>query len=1046
MTRLSIFARLVVLAVVLLTVLVGSSLYLTRELHQNAATLVEQGEALALVKSANSTNKAFGDLKYWLADLAVSLLVRAEQKAAEARQALDAELDVLEAYDPPAVAEIRTAVDALVAQSLQAVDAYTNGNRVTGNALMAGARQHIAAVDDRLSRLVARLDAEAETKRQQALLDAQSAGSNSIVVIVLASLAGLALTVFIIRSITEPLGRLVTGMQAITAGDLKVVIPAESRDEIGAMARTLRLFRDSLAERERLTAERERAEAAVRQMQARLTDAIESISQGFALFDPDDRLVVCNSRYREILYPDLQQSVEPGTSFEEIIRRAAAGRRIEAAAGSRADAWVAARLAQHRNPGAAFVQRRTDGRWIQVSERRTHDGGIVAVYSDITDLKRAEQALHESVERYDLAMRGSNEGLWDWNAETDQLHISPRFKELSGLKTEATSIRPEEWMTNLHPDDTERYREDIRAHLRGDTEFLSSEYRVRVGDGEERWVLARGLAVRDPSGRVYRMVGSLGDITARKRAELELHLAMEQAEEANRTKSKFLANMSHELRTPLNAVIGITEMLKEDAEDLGQDDFLEPLDRIHRAGNHLLHLINEILDLSKIEAGRLELHLEEVDIAALIQDIATTAEALAARNHNRLEVHCPDDLGSMHTEPMRIRQIVLNLLSNACKFTENGEVMLAVARDRADGDDWFTFTVTDTGIGMTAEQMTKVFEEFSQADGSTTRKYGGTGLGLAISQRLCHLLGGDITVDSTPGVGSTFTVRLPAAAPQAGAVGPCAPVETTVIVPAARVGRAAGKILVVDDEQTVRDLMRRFLAREGFDVVTAKNGEEGLALARQLRPALITLDVLMPGLDGWSVLQALKADPELAEVPVVMLTIVDEKNKGYALGASDYVTKPIDRERLRALLGRFCDYGAGRRALIVEDDEDTRRWLHRALEREGWEVSEAANGKEALDSLDQAPVNVILLDLMMPEMDGFEFLAERRKNKALAKIPVIVVTAADLSEDDRSRLNGGVLHVLQKSAQTRDQLLGDLRDLVAQCLPDEVRLESAEDA
>jgi PAS domain S-box-containing protein len=1043
MTRLSIFARLVLLAVILLTALVGATVYLTRELHENAATLVEQGQTLALVKSANSTNKAFGDLKYWLADLAVSLLVRAEEEAAAARQALEAELDVLEAYDAAAVAEIRDAVDALWTQSIQAVDAYTNDNRVTGNALMAGARQHIAAVDDRLSALVTRLDAEADARRQQALLDAESARSTSIVVILAASFAGLALTVLIIRSITEPLGRLVTAMQAITGGDLKVAIPAESHDEIGAMARTLKLFRDSLAERERLTAERERAEAAVRQVQARLTDAIESISQGFALFDPEDRLVVCNSRYQEILYPDLRESAVPGMTFEEIVRRAAKGGRVEDAAG-RLDAWVAERVAQHRDPGAPILQRRTDGRWIQVSERRTHDGGIVAVYSDITDLKQAEQALHASVERYDLAMRGSNEGLWDWSAETDQLHISPRFKELSGLKTEATTIPADEWLTNLHPDDTERYRADLRAHLRGDTEFLSSEYRICGADGEERWVLARGLAVRDPSGSVYRMVGSLGDITARKRAEIALQLAMEQAEEANRTKSKFLANMSHELRTPLNAVIGITEMLREDAEDLGQHDFVEPLDRIHRAGNHLLHLINEILDLSKIEAGRLELHLEEVDVAALIHDIATTAEALAAKNHNRLEVRCPDDLGSMHTEPTRIRQILLNLLSNACKFTENGDVSLTAGRERATGGDWLIFTVADTGIGMTAEQMAKVFEEFSQADSSTTRRYGGTGLGLAISRRLCHLMGGDITVDSTPGVGSTFTVRLPAAAPQSAAVAPGAPAEAAV--PAARFGRGSGKILVIDDEQTVRDLMRRFLAREGFDVVTAKDGEEGLALARRLRPALITLDVLMPGLDGWTVLQALKADPELAEVPVVMLTIVDEKNKGYALGASDYVTKPIDRERLRALLGRFCEHGAERRALIVEDDEDTRRWLHQALVREGWEVGEAANGKEALESLAKAPVNVILLDLMMPEMDGFEFLAERRKNKALARIPVIVVTAADLSEDDRRRLNGGVLHVLQKSAQTRDQLLGELRELVAQCLPDEIRLESADDA
>jgi PAS domain S-box-containing protein len=1042
MTRLSIFVRLVLLAVILLSVLIGSTVYLTRELHENSVTLMEQGEALALVKTADRTNRAFGDLKYWLADLAVSLLVRAEQKATEARAALERELDILEAYDPAAVAEIRTAVDALVTQSLRAVDAYTDGNRVTGNALMAAARQHIAAVDEQLSELVGRLGAQADTQRQRAVRDAEAARFASVVVVVLASLVGLALTVIIIHSITEPLGRLVTAIQAITGGNLGVAIPAESRDEIGAMARTLGLFRDSLAERERLTAERERAEAAVRQMQARLTDAIESISQGFALFDSEDRLIVCNSRYREILYPDLRGIVALGMSFEEITRRAAEGGRIEAAAG-RIDAWIAERIAQHRHPQAPIVQRRTDGRWIQVSERRTHDGGIVALYSDITDLKRAEQALHESLERYDLAMRGSNEGLWDWDAQTDELHISPRFKELSGLDTEATSIDPKEWLANLHPDDVRRYGEDIRRHLHGETEFLSSEYRVRVPGREERWVLARGLAVRDPSGRVYRMVGSLGDITARKRAEIDLKLAMAQAEEANRTKSKFLANMSHELRTPLNAVIGITEMLKEDAEDLGQDDFLEPLDRIHRAGNHLLNLINEILDLSKIEAGRLELHLEEVDVPALVRDVATTSEALAAKNRNRLQVNCPADLGSMHTEPMRVRQVILNLLSNACKFTENGEVSLAVRRDPKPGCDWITFVVADTGIGMTAEQMARVFEEFSQADSSTTRRYGGTGLGLAISRRLCHLLGGDIAVASTPGAGSTFTVRLPAAAPQSAAVAPCAPVEPALPAPSAV--RTTGKILVIDDEETVRDLMRRFLAREGFDVVTAEDGEAGLALARRLRPALITLDVLMPGLDGWSVLQAIKADPELADTPVVMLTIVDEKNKGYALGASEYVTKPIDRVRLRALLRRFCEPGAAKRALVVEDDQDTRRWLHHALEREGWEVREATNGREALACLADATVDVILLDLMMPEMDGFEFLAERRKSAALSRIPVIVVTAAELSESDRRRLNGGVLQVLQKSAQTRDQLLAELRELVARCLPGHVQLESAGD-
>ncbi len=391
---------------------------------------------------------------------------------------------------------------------------------------------------------------------------------------------------------------------------------------------------------------------------------------------------------------------------------------------------------------------------------------------------------------------------------------------------------------------------------------------------------------------------------------------------------------------PLNAIIGIAEMLREDAEEEGQDALVEPLQRIHRAGDHLLHLINEILDLSKIEAGKLELHVEDVGLAAAIQDVAQTAEPLAARNGNRLTIDCPEAVGSLRADSTRLRQIVLNLLSNACKFTERGEVQLGVRADPG----WVTISVADTGIGMTPEQVKRLFQEFSQADASTTRRYGGTGLGLAISRRLARLMGGDITVESAAGVGTTFTVRLPAGpAEPAAALPPGEPAQRRSIAaaPSRRAAGDAATVLVVDDEETVRDLMRRFLAREGFDVVTAKDGEEGLGLARQLRPALITLDVLMPGLDGWSVLQALKADPELAAIPVVMLTIIDEQNRGYTLGAADYLTKPIQRDRLRGLLARYCRDGTRRQVLIVDDDPEARRWLARALGAEGWQTSEA---------------------------------------------------------------------------------------------------------
>ena len=501
---------------------------------------------------------------------------------------------------------------------------------------------------------------------------------------------------------------------------------------------------------------------------------------------------------------------------------------------------------------------------------------------------------------------------------------------------------------------------------------------------------------------------------------------------ASRHKSEFLANMSHELRTPLNAIIGIAEMLREDAEDEGQEALVEPLGRIHRAGDHLLHLINEILDLSKIEAGKLELHLEDVDLAAAMHEIALTAEPLAARNANRLLVECPKSIGSIRSDPTRLRQIVLNLLSNACKFTERGEVRLGVAAD----PDGVRISVADTGIGMTPEQIGRLFQEFSQADSSTTRRYGGTGLGLAISRKLARLMGGDIAVESAAGVGTTFTVRLPAGPPQPTAAEPGAVKPPPIVAaPAPLAAGDTATVLVVDDEETVRDLMRRFLAREGFDVVTASDGREGLALARQLHPALITLDVLMPGMDGWSVLQALKADPDLARIPVVMLTILDEQNRGYALGAADYLTKPIERDRLRSLLAQFRRNAHPRHALVVDDDPDARRWLVRALTAEGWQVSEAEHGQAALARVRERRPDLILLDLLMPEMDGFEFLARLQADGREPRVPVVVVTAADLTESDHHRLNGAVEKVLLKQAYGRDELLRELRELVGRIVP-----------
>jgi signal transduction histidine kinase/DNA-binding response OmpR family regulator len=508
----------------------------------------------------------------------------------------------------------------------------------------------------------------------------------------------------------------------------------------------------------------------------------------------------------------------------------------------------------------------------------------------------------------------------------------------------------------------------------------------------------------------------------------ELEEKGRQLEAASQHKSQFLANMSHELRTPLNAIIGVTEMLREDAADLKREDEFEPLDRVLRAGRHLLGLINDILDLSKIEAGKMEVHIEEFGIAPLIDDAVKTIETLAAKNRNRLVVDCPPAIGVMQADQTRVRQALLNLLSNANKFTEDGTVTVRAEPHQEAGRDWITIAVSDTGIGMTPAQMGKLFQDFSQSDSSTTRKYGGTGLGLAISRRFCQLMDGDITVESELGRGSTFTIRLPSAVD-----GDAASVVARASgSPTFKTGPGnAPLILIIDDDATVRNVVGRFLEREGFSVVKADGGKEGLRLARELRPAAVTLDIMMPDIDGWTVLAAIKGDPELVDLPVVLMTIVDEKNRGYALGAAEYLVKPVDRKKLFDVMRTLCG-STGRPILMVDDDDVGRRQMRAALEQQGWSMIEAGDGRAALTRLSEAQPAVIILDLMMPQMDGFEFLEEKRRKAEWRDIPVVVVTAKELTDADRLRLNGGVERIILKT--NRDDMLHEVRGVLTKCV------------
>jgi signal transduction histidine kinase/CheY-like chemotaxis protein len=782
-----------------------------------------------------------------------------------------------------------------------------------------------------------------------------------------------------------------------------------------------------------------------------LSDAIELTPNAIFLWDKDNILVMGNKIARDIqegfgfiLTPGIHRkdmlenikkksliNIPDGMSFEEFYK-------------NRDEIRKSKKTSVYEIP---FV----DGTSWFVSDTKLDDGGFLQVYSNITELKKKEEEIkkvqdqiRDTEKRMSDALNSMPHGISLWNKDDT----------LAMRNTLAFDIHKGAGIDSYQPGIS--YKEQIESWEKFDFfDFDDKEQKINFFKSikDSRRDLKGSMTVETPKfyngtywQATYKRLDDGGvftifsDITELKKREEELNktiteldVAREKANAANQTKSQFLANMSHELRTPLNAIIGLTEMLKEDAADDGLDDFEEPLDRVFNAGKHLLTLINDVLDLSKIEAGRVELFNETFELKQVLDDVIKTSSTLAAKNENELVIEYHADIDFVTADQTRLKQVVLNLISNACKFTEKGKITVGINKIPQDGGDLISIDVSDTGIGMSEEQMAKLFNSFVQADSSTTRKYGGTGLGLTISKQLAILMGGDVVVNSELGNGTTFTATF--LADFIGASESLKNLSTqtsSLIENVVSLENSLGKtVLIIDDDPTVSELMKRQLIKENYKVVVAPNGKEGIRLARDLKPDVITLDILMPEMDGWSVLRTLKADPEVSNIPVIMASILDEKNKGFSLGAADFLSKPVQKEYLMKSIRNLIGNKDNLKICLIEDDDSLRFTMREILEKQDVKIIEAENGKIGMSILQNEEIkpDLILLDLMMPVMNGFEFLKAIRETD-LSSIPILVLTGAELTDEERQFLSGETQRILEKSDDTLSTIVNEVGNVL----------------
>lgn len=693
-------------------------------------------------------------------------------------------------------------------------------------------------------------------------------------------------------------------------------------------------------------------------------------------------------------------------------------------------------LEGHRKSGQEFPLE------LSLSSWKTGEGTFyTGIIRDITERKRSAEKVAQLAERLELAASAANIGVWDWNILKNELVWDDRMFDLYRVKREDFGVTYNAWLSGVHPEDRVRCDEAVQQALR-DKKPLDIEFRIQWPNGVVRNIKGDGKIAWGTDGTSLRMTGTNYDITERKLAEEalriltasleqkvkerteELAVARDQALTATRHKSEFLANMSHELRTPLNAVIGFSEVLLERMFGELNHKQEEYLGDILGAGRHLLSLINDILDLAKVESGQMELDLGTVDLPVVLNSTFTLIRERAKRHGIELSLDIDQRLGRFTVDERKLKQILLNLLSNAVKFTsDGGAVSLKAVRQ----DEGVEISVVDTGIGIEPEFQQKIFDEFFQV-GDSAQKHQGTGLGLAVAKKYVELHGGRIRVQSTKGQGSTFVFTLPVLSI------PGKNSASTVMLSATQPQARIPQVLVVEDDPSAAKLLSIYLMDAGFSVEVAADGEEGFEKAKSIRPSLITVDILLPKVDGWELLARLKADPVTALIPVVVVSIIDEPGRGFSLGAADYLLKPVDQDVLARVIQRVARSNArgerGMSVLVIDDDPVILELMEAVLRPEGFEVLKAKDGRHGVEIARERNPALVVLDLLMPGMNGFEVVDEMQGRPETSAIPIVVLTNKCLSREEKDHLNGRIIAIRQKGEFHREDFVAQVRSLL----------------